>query len=132
MLVHEGGVTNGMYCFQEDIRFREYSSWPETRWLMFDVIQNLWIDIPTLATIKVGSGPLLTRRYDPDADLSTYEGLDSLVAEAQDTYEAAIENPRVPARSRSISPVPSSSQTLPGSSSPASGPSHRRKRARIY
>lgn len=130
--MRDGEVANGMYCFQEDIRFREFSSWPQTRWLMFDVVQNLWIDIPTFAKIKVGSGPLLTRCYDPTADLSTYEGLDSLIEEARDTYEAAIEDPRLPSRSRSPPPVPSSSQTLPGSSSPASGGSLRRKRARMY
>lgn len=125
-------VIDGTYSFREDIRFREYSSWPDIPWLMFDVIQKRWIDIPTFARIEVGSGPLLTRHNDPDADLSIYEGLESLIEEALDTYESTIANARTPARATRTLPGPSSSQTMPETSSPVAVSSQSRKRARRY
>ncbi len=62
------------------------SSWPETHWLMFDVVQKRWVDIPALARIGVEYGPLLTRYNDPDADLTTYEGLDTLMEKVLDAH----------------------------------------------
>lgn len=118
-------VVDGTYSFKEDEQFCEWSSWPEVRWLMFDVVQKRWVDIPTLAKIEVGSGPLLTRQNDPYADLSTYEGLDSLIKEALGAYVLTI---GVPARPRHG--LPSSSQTIPETPSPIAGSSKSRKRAR--
>lgn len=116
-----------MYSFKEDQRFREWSSWPEVQWLMFDVVQKRWVDIPTLAKIEVGSGPLLTRQNDPNADLSTYEGLTSLIEEALDAY---ILTSGVAARQSPA--LPSSSQTVVDTPSPVARPSKSRKRARKY
>ena len=135
VLSHESAPIDGSYSFKEDIQFRELSSWPETHWLMFDVVQKRWIDIAALARIDVGSGMLLTRCDDPDADLSTYEGLDTLVEKALDTYLLSIDNPpRVSAHARHIPPVPSSLQTIATSSSPTSSPSRSKshKRFRRY
>lgn len=135
MLSHDGIVINGTYSFREDNHFRELGSWPDTHWLMFDVIQKRWIDVPALARLEVGTGPLLTRYNDPDADLTNYEGLDSLVEKALDAYMFAIDNPRSPARTRRVPPrralqMPSSSQTTAETPSPAA--SHSRKRSRRY
>lgn len=127
---HDGVVVDGMYSFRTDQRFCEWSSWPEVRWLMFDVVQKIWIDIPTLARFEVDSGPLLTRQNDPDADLSSYEGLDSLIKKALDTYALTIENSRIRARQRQA--LPSSSQTIPETPSPIASSSKSRKRARKF
>ena len=131
VLTHESVAIDGSYSFREDIHFRELSSWPETRWLMFDVVQKRWIDIPALARIDVGSGLLLTRCEDPDADLTTYEGLDTLVEKALDTYILSVNNPhRISTHARRVPPVPSSSQTIATSSSPIASPSHSKSRKR--
>ena len=106
-------MVDGTYSFKEDQQFREWSSWPAVRWLMFDVVQKRWVDIPTLAKIEVGSGPLLTRQDDPDADLSVYEGLSSLIEEALDAY---VLTSGIAARQNYA--LPSSSQTIPDTSSP--------------
>ncbi|KJA18632.1 hypothetical protein HYPSUDRAFT_205166 [Hypholoma sublateritium FD-334 SS-4] len=124
---HDSVVVDGMYSFRADKRFCEWSSWPEVRWLMFDVVQKIWVDIPTLARIEVGFGPLLTRQNDPDADLTTYEGLDSLIKKALDTYTLTIENPRFSAPTRRVLP---SSQTTSEAAPPTAGSSKSRKRAR--
>ncbi|KJA21886.1 hypothetical protein HYPSUDRAFT_202580 [Hypholoma sublateritium FD-334 SS-4] len=133
MSSHDGTVINGSYSFREDTHFRELGSWPETRWLMFDVIQKRWIDIPALARIEVGSGPLVTRYNDPEADLTTYEGLDCLVEKALDAF--AIDNAHSPSRARHVPQkqalqTPGSSQTTAGTSSPVASLS--RKRIRRY
>ena len=131
-LSHDGVVENGTYSFLEDRRFCEYSNWPETKWLMFDVIQQLWVNIPALARIDARYGPLITRQNDSEADLSTYEGLASLIREALDTYESSVDNPHTPTSIRRALLVQSSSQTAPETSSPIVGASRSRKRARKY
>ena len=97
---------------------------------MFDVVQKIWVDIPTFASIEVkSSGLLLTRQNAPDADLSTYEGLNPLIKKALDTYALTIENSRIPVREKR--PLPSS-QTTSETPSPNVGSSRSRKRARQY
>ncbi|KJA14198.1 hypothetical protein HYPSUDRAFT_208909 [Hypholoma sublateritium FD-334 SS-4] len=127
MSSHDGIVINGSYSFREDIHFCELGSWPETHWLMFDVIQKRWIDIPALARLEVGSGPLVTRYNDPEVDLTTYENLDSLLEKALDAF--TIDNVHSPSHARCVPqkalPTPSSSQTTAGTSSPVASQSRK-------
>ena len=102
---------------------------------MFDVVQKRWVDIPALARIGVKYGPLLTRYNDPDADLTTYEGLDALMEKALDAHMFSVNNPhRTSTRMRLTLPTPSSSQSISTSSSPiaSSSQSKSRKRMRRY
>ena len=127
---HIATVANNFYSFRDDIQFREYSNWPKTDWLMYDIVQKRWIDIPTNCYIDVGTGPMITRVKDLDADLSTFEDLEDIIEHALNTYMVSIERPRAPPNfQRTVSPR-DSSQTLIGSSSPIASSSQPRKRKR--
>lgn len=131
---HTGAVVNNLYSFRDDIQFREYSNWPKTEWLMYDIVQKRWIDIPTNSYLDVGAGPLITRCKDLEADLSTFEDLEDIIDQAVNTYMVSIEHPRAPPNAayhfQRALPLRNSSQTLVGSSSPVASSSHPRKRRR--
>ncbi len=80
-------------------QFREYSNWPKTEWLMYDIVQKRWIDIPTNCYIDAGTGPMITHVKDMEADLSTFEDLEDVIEHAFNTYMVSIERPARPTQS---------------------------------
>ncbi|KAF8965362.1 hypothetical protein BDZ97DRAFT_1918221 [Flammula alnicola] len=77
---HTGKLSNGTYAYLEDAVLREMSKFPITSWTVYDIIQRVFVPIPTFSRQDVRPNEFLILRSSA-VPLEKCDGLEDLIDE---------------------------------------------------